>query len=364
MRIIVTNNRQFCLKSAATIHVPLILFSILFLLSSMPVLSSANSEWENTQPEQVNISAELGVKLDQAFAENELKNLHSVLVIRHNKIAIEKYYTGQDEIWGTPSGEIQFDQRTLHDLRSITKSIVSLLYGIALQDKKVPTVDAPIIDSFKQYKELAENKELEKITIGHVLSMTMGLEWNENVPYSNPANSEIAMENAADRYQYILSRDVLFPAGQKWEYSGGTTALIAHLITTGAGKTLLEYAQEKLFGPLEIEAEWTKGFNGEESAASGLRMTPRDLVRIGQLILNRGEWNGKQLISKSWLDESFEQHAETGDGLSYGYQWWLGTMRKNGSKWISGFGNGSQASNHCAILGFGRGNYSRELQSA
>jgi len=316
---------------------------IVFCLSLLPVsLLYSDSAWKSAPLEELNFSSYLGNVIDHAVEDGQLPNLHSVLIIRQNKIALEKYFPGKDEIWGTSIGEVEFDQSTLHDLRSITKSVVSLLYGIALDEGLVPSADTPILNSYTKYEKLANNTQLQAIKIHHVLSMTMGLEWNENLPYTDPANSEIAMENATDRYHYILSRNSLFPAGQQWQYSGGTTALLSNLITRGSGKGILKYAQEKLFDPLAIKAQWIKGFNREESAASGLRMRPRDLAKIGQLILNQGQWNGEQIVPKVWLDTSFDEHAEAGNGLHYGYQWWLGTMRKDGSRWISGFGNGSQ----------------------
>ena len=171
----------------------------------------------------------------------------------------------------------------------------------------------------------------------------MGLDWNENLPYTSAQNSEIAMEQARDRYYFVLSQDILHQPGTHWEYSGGATALIGKIISKGANEDLLDFAKKHLFGPLGIlQVQWTRGTNGEPSVASGLRLRPRDLAKIGQLILNRGKWSEHQVIEKSWLERSFLPYAETGDGLEYGYQWWLGKLKAGGLQWISAFGNGGQ----------------------
>src|SRR5205085_12213779 len=109
------------------------------------------------------------------------------------------------------------------------------------------------------------------------------LQWNEDLPYNDPRNSEIAMESSPDRYRYVLERPIVQPPGQSWRYSGGATAILGHLVSRGAGMPLLEFARARLFGPLGIDVvEWTKGTNGEAAAASGLRLRAGDLARVGQ----------------------------------------------------------------------------------
>jgi CubicO group peptidase (beta-lactamase class C family) len=181
------------------------------------------------------------------------------------------------------------------------------------------------------------------MTVAHALSMTLGTEWDESLPYSDPRNSEIAMELAADRYRFVLDRPIVAEPGSRWVYNGGATAVLGHLIAEGTGTPLLDFAREKLFRPLGIvDAEWVLGSNGEPAAASGLRMRPRDLARIGQLVLNQGSWAGRQVVPRSWLKDSFETRVPAEDGLEYGYHWWLGRGRADGRRWIAGFGNGGQ----------------------
>ena len=139
---------------------------------------------------------EVEKKIQQAFDEGKLKGLHGMLVTLRGETFAEVYFKGKDQSWGTPTGIRQHGPDTLHDLRSVTKSIVSLLYGIALSESAVPKPDSSLIAGFPEYTDLAADIERQKITVADALTMQMGIEWNEDLPYSDPRNSEIAMEYA------------------------------------------------------------------------------------------------------------------------------------------------------------------------
>lgn len=280
-------------------------------------------------------------KLHAAFKKGELAGLHSVLVIHRGETIAESYFRGADERWGKALGTRSHSPETLHDLRSVTKSVVGLLYGIALADGKVPPVDTPLLSLFPGYADLMAEEARRKITIGHALSMTMGTEWNEDLPYTDPRNSEIAMELADDRYRYVLDRPMIFEPGEKWTYNGGATAIVAKLIADGVGVPIDTYAEEMLFAPLGIDRfEWIGGADGEPSAASGLRMRARDLARIGRLVLDRGKHGGREIVPAAWFDETLTPRA-TLDGIRYGYFWWLADTG-DPPIWAAGFGNGGQ----------------------
>jgi CubicO group peptidase (beta-lactamase class C family) len=154
------------------------------------------------------------------------------------------------------------------------------------------------------------------------------------------------MEKAPDRYRFILERPVVAEPGTQWIYSGGAVALVGALIARGTGKPLPDFAREALFAPLGISAfEWAAGRDGIASAASGLRLRPRDLLRIGTLVLSGGEWQGRRIVSAAWLAASFTPAIPTGDGLHYGRLWFLGeapTPALGVQPWMAGFGNGGQ----------------------
>ncbi len=215
--------------------------------------------------------------------------IHALLVARRNRLVLEQYFEGEDETWGDALGRVQFGPQVLHDLRSVTKSIVGLLYGIALERGLVPALDTPVVDGFPEYPELVVDPERRKVTVAHTLNMTMGMAWDENKPYTDPTNSEIAMELAPDRYRFILDRPIIGAPGEKWVYSGGAVALIGALIERGSGRKLSDFAREALFAPLGItEFYWMAGSDGVASPASGLRLTAPDLLRIGVMLIDGG----------------------------------------------------------------------------
>ena len=298
-------------------------------------------------PESAGFSPDLAEKLDAGIRSGLLRHLHGVAVLRAGALALERYEVGTDEAWGDQLGRVTFGPDTLHDLRSVTKSVVGLLYGIALDRGLVPPPEAPLLAQFPDYPDLAADPQRARLTIAHALTMTLGMEWDEQRPYSDPANSEIAMEHAPDRYRFVLDRPIIAEPGIRWIYSGGAVALIGALIARGSGETLPEFARKHLFAPLGIAAfDWAAGPDGIASAASGLRLTAHDLLRVGGLVLGGGMWAGQRVVSQVWLDASFAPAASTGDGLDYGRLWFLGTAPApafpGARKWMAGFGNGGQ----------------------
>jgi CubicO group peptidase (beta-lactamase class C family) len=216
------------------------------------------------------------------------------------------------------------------------------LYGIALAEGKVPGVGTPVVDAFPEYPDLAKAAERRRIKMSDVLTMTMGLDWNEELPYNDPRNSEVAMEQSADRYRFVLGRPIVAKPGEKWQYSGGSTAILGRLIARGTGLPLLDYARQKLFGPLGItKVEWATSSNGEVRAASGLRMTARDLARVGQLVLQRGAWQGRAVVPEAWLSESLTPYTDSWLEMKYGYQWYMASA-PNGPLNYIGHGLGGQ----------------------
>lgn len=280
--------------------------------------------------------------LRRAFDAGELPGLHAVVVTQNDELVGEAYFPGEDERWGQPLGMVDHGPETLHDVRSVTKSIVGLLYGIALDEGLVPDLDAPLLEQFPEYADLKDGTAREGITIRDTLTLQMGTEWDESLPYSDPRNSEIAMEFSEDRYRFVLERPMVTAPGTEWSYSGGAVALIGKLIADGSGLPLDEFAESRLFTPLGIDTfEWVQGSDGVPSAASGLRLTARDLAKIGQLIANDGIHNGTQVIPKHWLSASFVPAAEIEEGFSYGLLWYL-AKASSGDTIVIAIGNGGQ----------------------
>ena len=133
----------------------------------------------NEPPEEVGLAPDVGSQLDNAF-QSKLDNVHGVVLVRQGKLVLERYQTGNDEMWGLRKDGVVFGADRKHDIRSITKSIVSLLYGIALNEGKVSAVDQPLVDSFREYADLASDPQRRRMTVGHALTMTLGTEWDED----------------------------------------------------------------------------------------------------------------------------------------------------------------------------------------
>ena len=281
-----------------------------------------------------------------------ISGIHSVLIIADGKTLAEWYFTGDDEALRdrgpVPLRHVQFGPTTLHDVRSVTKSVVSILFGIAQDDGAIKSLDTPVLDYFPEYADLRTPERL-KIRVRDVLTMTSGLDWDERkFPYTDPRNPSIAMEIAPDLFRYVLSRGIAAPPGTRFAYSGGDVALVGAIVARATKKPLDEFAKERLFGPLGIAAfEWSKA-GSNPRAEAGLRMTTRDMGKIGSLMLAGGEWNGKRIVSQAWVTDATTPHATVEPdptcGTKYGYLWWLfpGCQAQPPAPGFAGIGNGGQ----------------------
>jgi CubicO group peptidase (beta-lactamase class C family) len=318
-------------------------------------LAAEPSDWERTTPAEAGFTPDLEAKLDKAIAGKRVWNLHGLVIVRNGRLVLERYWEGEDSNRGRRLGRIAFKADTLHDLRSVSKSIVGLLYGIALEQGRVPAPDAPLLASFPEYPDLAADPARARWTIGHVLTMTLGTDWDEmSVPYTDPTNSEIAMDMAADRYRFILGAPVVMEPGKRWIYNGGATALLGRIIARGTGMPLQEFARSALFDPLGLgPTEWHVDRIGASTAASGLRMAPRDLARIGLMMLRGGVVGEKRVVPSAWIERSMAPAVDVDEIRQYGYHWYMGKwsfMVATGPRWNrsrlerfwSATGNGGQ----------------------
>jgi CubicO group peptidase (beta-lactamase class C family) len=284
-------------------------------------------------------------KIDTAITNGTYPNIHSLLISRNNKLVLEKYWPGKDESWGMDLGIRQHSKDSLHDIRSISKSIVSACIGIAIQQGKIKNVDQRVFDFFPEYARL-DTGLISSLTIKHLLTMSSGLKWNEEVPYDNPENSEIKMIRSDNPVEYVLSQPMDFPPGKEWKYNGGTTQLLAAIVEKTTGKKVDQFANQWLFQPLGIERfEWIK-YPGTDipAAASALRLTSRDLLKFGLLYSNAGTWNDKNILPPKWIDESFNSYVQRPQGGGYGYQFWTwqDTLNNKPIPFVACIGNGDQ----------------------
>ncbi|WP_232369261.1 serine hydrolase domain-containing protein [Leptospira abararensis] len=290
--------------------------------------------------------------------KSEESELHSFVIERHGKLVTEVYNTRKDnplnKRYGLRlpfDGETTFDVNTLHDVRSVSKSVTSLLFGIAVDKKIIEGLDFSVLSYYPELLIPSDDPRHE-ITLKHLLTMSSGLDWEE-WRYGFLFSDETRLVWKKDIPDFVMDREVLTKPGSKFKYNGGGTSLLSDILIKKTGKSLTVLSKEWLFDPLEIQHfEWVEDQNGRALAHAGLRLKPRDMLKLGRLVLNQGIWKGKQIISKQWLDESFLRHIDSGvtlfrkDGksLGYGYQWWLGETVLGDRKipWSLALGNGAQ----------------------
>jgi len=261
-------------------------------------------------------------------------NIHSVLVARQGKLVAELYHPGQDRslysLWATRT---TFTAADCHDMRSISKSVVSLLYGILLSRGEVPDIETPVVSLYPEYPELNDPAR-RAIRIRHLLTMSSGLEWNEPSPiHPSTEDDQIGLFLRSTAFHYVFARDILTPPGDRFVYSGGNTAILAEIMTRAKNKSLRQIARTELFEPLSITNwEWIASIRGVPIAYAGLRLSPRDLIKIGELVLNRGKWQERQIVPESWIAQSTTPHIRAGDDDAYGFQWWTSTVEWGNQK--------------------------------
>lgn len=303
--------------------------------------------WAIAAPDDVGLDGQrlcaIAARLTAADA-----NVHGVVVVRHGKLIFEQYFSGYDRPWGAPERSYDFDASTKHDMRSVSKSVNSLLIGIAIDRKLIASLDEPVLTFLPDHAEAA-SPGADRITLRHLLTMSSGLSWDEARAWSDPRNDEPHLGKDSDPLRYVLTRPIAAPAGAAWVYNGGGTDLLGEIVARVSGQPFDDFAREFLFQPLGItDWEWKRYANGRFAPAAGLRLRPRDAAKIGQLLLNKGRWNGRQIVAAEWIAQSIEPRYQAigyfGSMMFYGYSWWLGRTLSDGSdlKWIAGVGLGGQ----------------------
>jgi len=298
--------------------------------------ATLNDGWKTASAESLGVdSAALGRLTGTIRGWPEL-GVHAILIERAGHLIYEAYFDGFDERWGAPLGRVSMTASSKHDLRSVTKSVVSALAGIAVGEGAIKSLGQSVVQWFPEYQDL-NTPDRQRVTLAHVLSMTSGLRWNEDVPYTNPLNDEIRMTRDSLPLRYALSAPFALDPGADFNYNGGLTQVMASVIERATKTPIEDYARTKLFEPLGItDVEWLGDLGGMPSAASGLRLRARDLAKFGSLYLHGGRWDGKQVVPEDWVALStrrqfrfrprsgapFELAGDAGGEFGYGYFWW------------------------------------------
>lgn len=246
-----------------------------------------------------------------------------------------------------PNWHPYYKQTELHTLQSVTKSVTSILLGIALDLNDSYNTETKVMPFFKDYEIDSKDIRKNEITIEDLLSMRSGLEWNEDDD-TDPKNDCDLLEKSDEWIQYILNKPIDTIPGTKFEYNSGASVLLGKITRSITGKRIDKWAEEKLFEPLGItDYYWKETPDGEIDTEGGLFLKTEDLAKIGTLFLNKGKWNNKQIVSENWVSSSInpivdsvdpENESETG----YGYQWWIPQHKNGKSQIFAGIGYGGQ----------------------
>ena len=309
--------------------------------SSSSASQTATGNWPTASPAEGGGLSDARLRsLDAAIRSGEFKKIGSVLIARHGKLAYEGYFDG--------------DAGTLRNTRSATKSITDVLIGIAIDEHKLSGVDAKILTLLPERARKIQNPDPRKaaITVEDFLTMSSPLEcddWND----ASRGNEE-RMYVVEDWAQFILDLPIRGrmhvgeqveapPHGRYFSYCTGGVFTLSEVLEKATGMRTDHYARKKLFRPLGItNVEWVYSPMNVPQTGGGLQLTSRDLLKIAQLYLDGGEWQGKRIVSEAWVRSSTQPHARIDEATEYGYLWWLKSF-KSGEKSYPAFfmtGNG------------------------
>jgi CubicO group peptidase (beta-lactamase class C family) len=262
--------------------------------------------WEVSTPEQQGMDSASLARLIETVGTYKQDSL---TIIRHGKIVADAYYA-------------PYVAGISHDLRSVTKSIVSTLTAIELQHGILDSTDHPIIDLFPDKHILHVDEDKKAMTIQSLLDMTSGLEWKEKA--YTPDETIMRMYRSPDRTEFVLSQPMSSAPGTKFYYNSGNPYVLSALITKKTGQSAFDFAKQELFGPLGIKSAKWGGVDGQgvTDGEAGLSLAPHDMARIGYLYLHNGMWDGKQIIAPSWVERAEEGSVPATFGFHYANLWW------------------------------------------
>jgi CubicO group peptidase (beta-lactamase class C family) len=313
-----------------------------------PQEKTLGREWPVVEPAAVGLDSRALGALDVDIAAGKYGLVDSLLIIRDGKQAQARSYAHDyGRIYGQLAkheGPLNHDvsgpynyfsaefhpyyqHSDLHTMQSVSKTVTSITIGIAMSRKEFPAdLDAPILKYFDDYKIANLDERKRRITLRNLLTMTAGLEWNEDLPYNDPKNSADVMEATHDWVQYVINQPMAAEPGKVFVYSSGVTQLLSHIFKKATGKSVDEYAAQSLFQPLGIGYHWKHSPTGLPDTEGGLYLSSASLAKIGFLFLKNGMWEGRQIVPAQWVKASVvsaRSVQDEGRHWGYGFQWWL-----------------------------------------
>ncbi len=294
---------------------------ILSTSKSFCLTRNLNNDWIISSASEVKLNQSIINKLGQILDINKRLKINSVLIARNGKLVFEKYFNS-------------YNMNKSNQLKSLGKSITSILIGIAIDNGFIKSVDAKIIDYFPEFRNLPGwDKNKEEITIRHLITMTAGFDCGDGL-MTNKCINDIFFSD--DMFKAYFQLNLGVKPGTVWFYNDGNVMILNRIIELASNVNIVEFQKKYLDSILGIEGN-----------LASIEMCPRDLAKIGQLILNKGKWNNKQVVSETWLIESMGTHFIVDDnfmGKYYGFFWWQYKFNVEDQSFLThyAYGNGGQ----------------------
>jgi len=325
---------------AGSLSCPVLIAALLF-----PHLSVAESVWPGAQwaqaaPASLGLDQEAIETLSAEIEAGRHGNIDSMMIIRHGQVVFDQQYewdyAAQHEGLSYPSPPpwdyfnaeaYPFHGDTgLHSLQSVSKSVMSALIGIAIERGELPGTNATL-GELLPHRAFAD-PAVKDVRLEHVLTMTAGIDWEEEVSYFSMENDATASESMDDWVGYLLSKSLTVEPGTLFDYNSASSQALSEILVTATGVPTHQYAEQHLFGPIGIaDYHWNSAPEGFTNAGGGLFLSALDLARFTLLYARQGEWDGEQIIPRDWVarstTSSIPVYPNDPEGWGYGYQWWI-----------------------------------------
>jgi CubicO group peptidase (beta-lactamase class C family) len=264
--------------------------------------------WRTSSPEEQGMNSEMLADMLDTIRKRNNK-IDSVSVIRNGYMVVDAYVH-------------PFSPDSKHVIQSCTKSIISALVGIAIEEGCIESVEQPVLDFFPERTVANLDANKKAMTLEHVLTMSTGLECRDSYLYRWRGLRQ--MRQSQDWVQFMLDLPMAEEPGTRFEYCNGASFLLSAIIQETTGMSASAFAEKQLFGPLGIsDVEWPSNPQGITIGWGELRMRPHDMAKIGHLYLHKGQWDGKQIVPSAWVEASTRKHISATLQDGYGYQWWV-----------------------------------------
>jgi CubicO group peptidase (beta-lactamase class C family) len=354
------NRGGFCIIALGAL-----LWSAVVCGDSMDAERAPTGGWPAAKPATMGLDEKRLAALDADLARGRYSLVDSFQVFRCGQEVVDRRYPHDyAKIYGKEAGvrgplnahltgpynyfdpafHPYYQGSRLHTMQSVSKSITATVIGIARTRGDFKSgLDTPVLTWFDgaDVKNVDERKR--RMTLKDVLTMTTGLDWNEDVAYDDWRNDASGMEATEDWVKYTIDKPMAQEPGTHFAYSSGATELLAYIFQKETGRDIEDYAEQTLFGPLGMKHHWKRSPMGVVDTEGGLFLEGADLAKVGYLYQHGGIWNGERLLSREWIEAATTPFIDTGwQKLKYGYQWWL-YPRKDGVHFVwMGIGFGGQ----------------------